>query len=49
MYYGQGPRKRHQYSPTEKKNIVKFVVFCVVMVLCGMAFGWFLLHLMSYR
>ena len=35
--------------PTEKKNIVKFAVFCVVMVLCGMAFGWFLLHLMSYR
>lgn len=49
MYYGQGPRKRHQYSPTEKKNIAKFSVFCVFMVLCGMGFGWLLIRFMSYR
>ncbi len=49
MYYGNGPRKRHQYSPTEKKNIAKFTVFVIFMVGCGMAFGLFLLKLMSYR
>lgn len=49
MYYGQGPHKRHEYSPAEKKNIVKFAIFCVFMVCCGMAFGYFLLRMMSYR
>ena len=49
MYYGQGPRKRHQYSPTEKKNIVKSLSSAWLWCCVGMAFGWFLLHLMSYR
>ena len=48
MYgFNVGPRKRFQYSPKEKKNIVKFCAFVLVMVLLGMAFGWWLILRLS--
>ncbi len=48
MYgFENGPRKRFQYSPKEKKNIAKFAVFVLFMVLVGMAFGWWLMLRLS--
>lgn len=47
MYYQSGPHKRYEYSPTEKRNRLKFAAFFVFMVGCGMAFGWFLIQMLS--
>ena len=46
MYNNNLPHRRYEYSPTEKKNMVKFWIVVVIAMLAGMGCGWLLITLL---